>query len=203
MFKINTEKDRKKLDIFYTPNELITMVPDHIDINNNDLLFEPCVGSGQIVKNIEGNWITADLDPECPIIPTYRDFDATDEENWKKIKRPDWVITNPPFGPAAPILRNALKYAKKGVAYLVRISFLEPCNNRIDILEDNPPNKILFLPRPQFICPQIYDPQGKYKEFKPGYNYYNDSKTCQWMIWDKSEDHYCKWYRKPLKYTWD
>ena len=194
--------DRKKLDIFYTPNELITMVPDNIKIEKEDVLFEPCVGSGQIVKNIDGNWITGDFDPDCPGNPTYRDFDATIEENWKGLNI-DWTITNPPFKAAPEILRNALKYSKKGVAYLVRISFLEPCLNRIDIFKDNPPNKILFLPRPQFICPQIYDPEGKHKEFKPGYNYYNDTKTCQWMIWDKSGENYNKWYEKSEKYTWE
>ena len=39
--------------------------------------------------------------------------------------RPDWVITNPPFNTASDFVLNGLKVARRGVAVLCRLAFLE------------------------------------------------------------------------------
>src|SRR5258705_309035 len=50
--------------------------------------------------------------------------DATAKVFWDF--RIDWVITNPPFNLAQPMLEHAVRKARVGVAFLLRKTFLEP-----------------------------------------------------------------------------
>lgn len=52
-----------------------------------------------------------------------RDFLA--EDRGFDIPRWDWIATNPPFKPAADFLTRALDRARRGVALLLRVQFLE------------------------------------------------------------------------------
>ena len=81
----------------------------------------------------------------------------------------DWVISNPPFSKAPSIVKHAFHYATCGVAFLLRLTFLEPCRNRTDFLVNHPPN-ILVMPRHSFTG------DGNV-----------DSVTCAWFIWIKEE----------------
>jgi hypothetical protein len=80
----------------------------------------------------------------------------------------DWVITNPPFSSAFEILQQAHAHAKKGVAFLCRLSFIEPTLERGPWFIQNPPNLQIVLPRYSFTQ------DGK-----------TDSVTCAWFIWFK------------------
>ena len=55
-----------------------------------------------------------------------------------------------------------------GVAFLLRLSFVEPTNERGDWLEKNPPTGRITLPRYSFTG------DGR-----------SDSVTAEWMIWHK------------------
>lgn len=51
----------------------------------------------------------------------------------------DWLITNPPFDHAATFLRQGLRFARRGVALLCRIAFLEGGDRYPDLyLGENP-----------------------------------------------------------------
>lgn len=62
----------------------------------------------------------------------------------------DWTITNPPFNLALPILRNALKFSRKGVIFLTRLSFLEPTYERSIFWDENLPDLVIINPRSSF-----------------------------------------------------
>lgn len=61
--------------------------------------------------------------------------------------RPDWVVTSPPYSNAFAILKQALCVARVGVAFKMRLSFLEPTPSRVDWLRSNPPSRVIVLPR--------------------------------------------------------
>jgi hypothetical protein len=97
----------------------------------------------------------------------------------------DWLITNPPYvipynggtATASDFARKALEYQADrsshspecpcGVAMLLRLSWLEPCQEREDIFRKSPPTDVLILPRVQFI-------------HAPGSN----NMTSAWVVWD-------------------
>jgi hypothetical protein len=140
--------------------------------------FEPCIGSHDIADSatlyrVPGvsltEYVGNDLNPDRP---AQTHLDAANPMMWEVYKRKypeylDTVITNPPYGAlAAPIVKNAVKYARS-VCVLVRLSFTEPCDDRGEFLEENPPNIIRIMPRYSFT--------GKG----------SDNSTVQWLIWDR------------------
>jgi hypothetical protein len=87
--------------------------------------------------------------------------------------RYDWIITNPPYNQAPAILPLAFQNCRVGMAMLLRLSYLEPCENRARWLAEHPPAKlIVFNPRPRFRA----DTGG------------SDSVTSAWFIWHRFGD---------------
>lgn len=133
----------------------------------NGYIFEPCVGAGHLVEALKnrdcGPIITNDIDQavEANCHSDARNFKIIEiEQPW------DWVITNPPFSQAFPILKNLLLSARQGVAFLLRLTFLEPTYERGPWLEAHPPDLLIVLPRFSFTG------DGR-----------TDSVTCAWMVW--------------------
>lgn len=62
-------------------------------------------------------------------------------------RKPDWVLTSPPYSGAISFVKTALSVAKKGVAMKLPLSFLEPCADRGDWLKAHPPAVCVFLRR--------------------------------------------------------
>lgn len=62
-------------------------------------------------------------------------------------RRPDWIVTSPPYGNAFGILVQALRVAQVGVAFKLRLTFLEPTKTRGKWLKENPPSVMVVLPR--------------------------------------------------------
>jgi hypothetical protein len=139
-------------------------------------VFEPCVGDGAIVRELvwagysQGH--TNDLEPA--IAADYH-FDAADPWPDHQQNKYNWIVTNPPFampknGKPLPvnILKHALAAVRPGgaVSLLLRVTFLEPCENRGLFLQEHPPAQIIVLPRYSFTQ------NGK-----------SDSATCAWMTW--------------------
>lgn len=123
---------------------------------------EPCVGEWAIGNQLQvaGCDVRSnDLDPARRALSH---VDARD------IKYPygAWVVTNPPFKHAYSILQNAVAQGCR-VALLLRLSFLEPTQERGAWLAANPPRGLLVLPRHSFTG------DGR-----------TDSVTCAWMLWN-------------------
>lgn len=130
---------------------------------------EPCVGNGDLVRNDDRSRVvwTNDVDPSREA--TYH-LDAADPASWRMFPAVDWVVSNPPFNRALRILSLAVPHARVGVAFLLRLSFMEPTilDGRGAWLEANPMSRLIVMPR---------------IPFKGGRA--TDSVTCAWMIWQR------------------
>ncbi|CAN0217552.1 unnamed protein product [Ectocarpus sp. 6 AP-2014] len=65
-------------------------------------------------------------------------------------KRPEWVVTSPPYSRALTFVKAAMSLATKGVAFKMPIFFLEPCADRGGWLQTNPPSVCVFLCRAKY-----------------------------------------------------
>ncbi|CAB1111923.1 unnamed protein product [Ectocarpus sp. CCAP 1310/34] len=65
-------------------------------------------------------------------------------------KRPEWVVTSPPYSRALTFVKAAMSLATKGVEFKMPISCLEPCADRGGWLQTNPPSVCLFLRRAKY-----------------------------------------------------
>lgn len=170
---------RRKNDFYPTPEwatrELLKQVPVR------GVVVEPCVGDGAISKALEGDRrvvYTGDIDPQwTPMICG----DALDRDFWDRMTQRiagdfsdidpgvDWIVTNPPFSVAPQIVPITFNRATRGIAMLLRLSYLEPTEDRGAWLNEHPPSAIIVLPRISFTG------NGK-----------TGSVTCAWMVWRKS-----------------
>ncbi|CAN0115810.1 unnamed protein product [Ectocarpus sp. 6 AP-2014] len=63
------------------------------------------------------------------------------------VRRPDWVVTSPPYKGAIKYVKAAMAVAEKGVALKLPLPFMEPCGDRGVWLKKNPPSACIFLRR--------------------------------------------------------
>lgn len=89
--------------------------------------------------------------------------EAFREDSW----RPDWVVSSPPYKHAFAILKQALPVGRVGVAFKLRLTFLEPTKTRGRWLKDNPPHSVVMLPRATY--------RGR-----------KCSSTEAWCVWENS-----------------
>ena len=88
-------------------------------------------------------------------------------------KKCAWIITNPPFKLGAEFIEMAHKHARRGVAMLVRTSFVEGVGRYHRLFKENPPSTIAqFTER----VPMIKGRLDKKASTATSY--------C-WMVWDK------------------
>ena len=157
--------DRNAFDYYPTPAWMTrSLLHFHQSISGSKVL-EPCSGDGAIVRVLEEvgcTVLTNDIDPRHP---AQSHHDATDPAYWSSLPYVEWVITNPPFNVAFPILQLATTVAQVGVALLLRKTFLEPTEERGPWLSEHPPARQIGQPRHSF--------RGKG----------SDSVSCDWCIW--------------------
>lgn len=170
---------RRKNDFYPTPEWATRELLNQVTVRGN--VFECCAGDGAIAKALAGERTfvyTGDIDPQwSPMVWG----DALERQYWREAEtrvnsdysdvQPgmDWVVTNPPFNAAAQIVPIAFNHANKGIAMLLRLSFLEPVEDRGAWLNQHPPTDLIVLPRISFTG------NGK-----------TDSVTCAWMVWRKN-----------------
>jgi predicted RNA methylase len=167
-------------DEYPTPNWMIQCLSDHAKIKGT--IFEPCAGVGKtpIADAFAGagySVITNDLFSQT----TDYQKDATIYNNWwvltrEDMKVADWVISNPPYGCQQKIIENAVKFARVGVAMLLRVTademvVSEKERDRAHWWADNPESLVIKMPRFSFA-----------KSSKSG-NWTTDSAYCQWFVW--------------------
>lgn len=170
--------DRNEFDFYPTPAWMTRSLLEFHPTITQAKVLEPCSGDGAIVRVLEAAGcplvLTNDLDPRQPA-QTHED--ATSAAYWDSVPYVEWVITNPPFNVAFPILQHAVKKAQIGVALLLRKTFLEPTNERGPWLADHPPSRLIGQPRYSF--------RGKG----------SDSVSCDWCLWLK---HPGTWYAPAI-----
>lgn len=159
---------RRQNDFYPTPEFATDMLMRYVDIEGS--ILECCAGDGAIstkldMRSCSSEIWTNDIDPERSC---HYGFDAA--VSWPSdLRRHDWVVTNPPFSHAAQIVPLAYSHAKRGIAMLLRLSYLEPVENRGAWLSRHPLTALIMLPRISFTR------NGK-----------TDNVTCAWMIWNKA-----------------
>lgn len=158
--------DRSAFDYYPTPSWMTrSLLAAHPSIAGATVL-EPCSGDGAIVRVLEDEAgctvLTNDIDPRHP---AQTGHDATNPAYWAGLPYVEWVITNPPFNVAFPVLQHAVKAAHVGVALLLRKTFLEPTDERGPWLAEHPPARLIGQPRYSF--------RGKG----------SDSVSCDWYLW--------------------
>lgn len=136
------------------------------------LHVEPCVGDGAIVRALNPAlpFVTNDLVQRGDMLPDFL-LDARRPETWTAFAhagRLDVVISNLPFDVAFDVAPLAYDAAGIGLVLLLRLSWLEPTEDRGPWLKAYPPTRVIVLPRTD------YRGNGK-----------TDSVTSAWMLWAK------------------
>lgn len=164
---------RRHLDYYPTEtavtNQLLAVCPDI-----SGVVGEVTAGNGGMARTLEQHpavrlVVTNDIDPAhcCQFTG-----DATNPHALIWQCAFNWVVTNPPFNAAPDILPIALDKSLVGVAFLLRLTYLEPAGNRGDWLAAHADQMsqmiVLGQPRPSFTG-----------------NGRHDSVTTAWMVWRK------------------
>ena len=178
------EPKRHKLDYYQSPSWFATEMLRYVSIGGT--VGEPCVGEEPTASENAGG--ISSLLKACPQVKSVwtNDIDENKEadfhldarlgKSWEQFPDCDWVCTNPPYGSsAAPIILNAYKKAKIGVAAFLLTSFLEPCDDRAEFLHSHSPSLILVLPR---FC---------FRKNSYGTAWATDNATISCFVWDKTQ----------------
>jgi len=159
---------RRENDFYPTPSWATQTLVESCSYISGEIL-ECCSGAGDITRSLQKYFDAVRTNDIDSTRDTDYHFDLSTPIGWLAIaERPDWVITNPPFCHAPEMVPLAYDFAKTGIAMLLRITFLEPCGNRIAFLSEHPPTQLLVVPRISFTG------DGR-----------TDSTCTAWFIWDK------------------
>lgn len=186
---------RRSNDFYPTDEALVKRLLENVDIRG--VVLEPCAGDGRMAAALRATTgravVTCDVDPAH-----YPDhvLDMTRVENWRRFS-PDWVVTNPPFSAAPQILPLAMERARVGVAFLLRLTYLEPAGNRADWLQDQADHMTRLIvfgqPRPAFRQGEINPKTGKL--------YTTDNATTAWMVWQPDHSWRALGVRPPFQFV--
>jgi len=146
---------RRNLDFYETPAWMTRALLRRVTLNPGLgwNILEPCCGAGAIVRVLhqDGHRIVATNDVDKQHNANTH-FDATRRWCWAEMAmpRPHIVLTNPPFNQALRIIQLALERAELAVIMLLRISWIEPTEDRGEFLAATPPTRQIVLPRWNF-----------------------------------------------------
>lgn len=155
---------RRPLDYYPTDPALTRVMLNRMELPKGLRILEPSAGDGAIANVLreEGfDVITNDIDPQWGCDHTSDFLDPRME--WDGI---DAIIGNPPYSHAPAFIRRALQVSDL-VVMLLRLTFLEPCDNRRGLVRGM--SRCLVLQR----CP--------FTDFTGGGG---DSTTVAWCGWD-------------------
>lgn len=170
---------RRKNDLYPTETAVTQALLQHFP-DMRGMILEPCAGPGLMVNALEcpemREIYTNDIDGAYDT-DYAGDAGDPDAECWAAPW--DWVVTNPPFSEAERILPLALAHADK-VAFLLRLTYMEPTNGRADWLKQHADQMVwlgVLNPRPKFRAGEINPKTGKL--------FGTDNATVAWFVWDK------------------
>lgn len=179
----------KRYDKYYTPKWPVRLLLDWWGaLQPGDTVAEPCCGRGDICDVLEMNGlesIAGDVKPDAgahvpeadeKISREVLEVDCTLPKAGRHYDASDAVITNPPYtsetGTAGEVLESIVSW-KKPTAALVRISWLEGCEDRrwAWFADDHRlPAHVLVLPRVDYNFPD-----GVERDRNPA--------TSVWVLW--------------------
>lgn len=133
---------RNIIDKFYTKNNVatscITLIKQHVTINETDLILEPSAGNGAFmdgIKLMSKHHLFYDLEPENPDI-IKQDYLIYDFREIKKRFAKIHVVGNPPFGRQSSL---AIKFIRKSCEFCNSISFILPKSFKKESLKNKFP----------------------------------------------------------------
>jgi hypothetical protein len=176
-------------DFYPTPAGVTRALTDRIHLPR--YICEPCAGNGAITDELyRDNPLRNVLESDITWNPA---DDATTRKFWQsraeKLDGKDWAtVTNPPFSLASTILPLAYVYSPWGVAFLLRLSYLEPTGDRAEWLEAYADNLRCIIP---------VSPRPKFRRDSKG----SDSVTVAWMVWDKAWSWRAKGVPSPFAFA--
>lgn len=105
---------------------------------------------------------------------------------------PDWIVTNPPFTLALPFLKRALEEARVGVAFLLRLAWVESQERYNDIFSVRPPTLIAQCVDRVPMLSGRYDPAS------------STTMAYAWFVWLRAADEAPKQFGKHsgTQFTW-
>ena len=184
---------RDDLERYYTPPPVIDALIHRQVMSDRwrqQLVLEPCAGRQLSIAKVLRSWaplidyrvITADLDRGAPV-DWHGDFRELD---WGAVLEHagaahfDQVITNPPFSLAAELVRALAPYTRQ-ITLLLRLSFAEPCDDRVDLLK---PFKVrrndTGAVETWHLWRRLTTPR---QQFRQGGKAKTDSVTTEWFTW--------------------
>lgn len=156
-------RGRRERDAYFTPMHAVYALREveGAAIRGQELV-DPCCGDGRMVEQFAAGFKYLTLNDIEPRIEAAR-VDAMRASGAKvTLKRVDatipepglwvgcdWVVTNPPWNLASKIAQHAIAEARRGVALLLRLSFLEATRKR-QWIKRTPPRAVIVLPRISF-----------------------------------------------------
>jgi len=139
-------------------------------------IHEPAAGEGHLVHGLRSYFEdvqASDIYGHGGRVETLRDYLGPDTPG----DDADWVVTNPPFEGAEPFVRRALSRARRGVAILQRLTWIETIGRDELFFGDQPLTlKASFAERIQMRL-GVWDPKG------------SGQTPCAWYLWMKPDCH--------------
>ena len=146
-------------DAYYTPSDAARACVQAVSplIAYRQSVLEPHAGGGAFFDELffqrpDVQITVNDVNPAAPSLSSavLRGVDATSGNFLDMTEKVDWVVGNPPYTDAQEHVEHALSLAKEGVAFLLRLAFLESAK-RHPFWQANPPYQVHILAkRPSF-----------------------------------------------------
>ena len=132
-------------DSYYTPDHVARACIATIPIADT---WEPHAGGGAFVRALEARGATVWA---SDINPMHGAHDALD--GWPfGGSPPAWIVGNPPFDTAQEHIESAINIARDGVAFLLRLAFLEGQDRQETFWRKHPCAEVhSFVRRPSFL----------------------------------------------------
>jgi len=167
---------RLRLDRYYTPQDVADACVGTLPTLQGLHVVEPSIGRGSFALSCEvrgADIAGVDIDPDCPALQLGAvPVEIADFGVWTPARPVDWFAGNPPYAQAEQHTRRALSMARRGVAFLLRLAFLESVK-RTPFWMEHPPSEVHVLDRrPSFT------EDGR-----------SDSAAYAWFVWHTDRPH--------------
>ena len=137
--------DAKALEDFPTPPWMTRALCDIVDLRNQ-VVWEPAANRGLMVRALEEvEGITVLPSDIADYGMGYDVVDFLDPRNGGPDIDVDWIITNPPFNASMDFCLKALTLARRGVAFLCRMQWLESRIRYRMMYENLPPTHVAIF----------------------------------------------------------
>jgi hypothetical protein len=143
------------------------------------LVWEPAAGAGHMAEVLRESFANVyasdvhDYGVGYPVGSFVGDGFALDRARCPQ--RPDWLITNPPFNLASEFLVRALEEAKTGVAFFLRLQWLETGDRYREVFHPCPPSTVAIFSERVPLCKGRWDPDG------------STATAYAWFIWRQKD----------------